>query len=350
MSQKFLVRHLGNMGDMVFFIPPVLETLKRKYPRCHVTFVTTWGFKDKHGRWGKRNQGGFCLHLMMTNPHIDQLIHYDDVHLALDGSRCQEDGRRYPTWSQAYYEAQKLSGDYDSVFELDFGIAYADNPLSRMYQAVGLPEEDGTHYRLYFSDRDRRVAEDVMARLPRPRIVLLEGLEGLTTRGWDPGKIPSLTQAISRAYGVPPLWFGGKHIRELAGRSLTLRENIATLMQCDIGIGVLSGPMHFAAAVGLPTLCLYGDMPLHRGAPGYFLNRSIPDPRLRHRTLVGPTGTTYYLQKNDRPSPNLTPAEADAQHARDWQHPGKQSTKSCVAVLSVEEVMTVLSEMIATPH
>jgi hypothetical protein len=84
-GKRFLIRHLGNMGDLVFFIPPVLETLKKKYPDCHITFVTAWGYKQKgwkltlaetnkkrrvarKAEWGQRNQGGFSIALMMTNP------------------------------------------------------------------------------------------------------------------------------------------------------------------------------------------------------------------------------------------------------------------------------------------
>lgn len=344
MNQKFLIRHLGNMGDMVFFIPPVLATLKRRFPACHITFVTAWGFKDTRGRWGKRNQGGFCLNLMMTNPHIDQLVHYDDTTVSLEGNICSEEGRRFPTWNQAYYEQQKKSGVYAGVYELDFGIGYTDNPLTRMYAAVGLPDEHDTKYCLYFSTQDLAFAREAMADLPHPRIVLLEGLEGTTTRGWDPGKIPGLAQAIEQHYGVPPIWFGGNHVRERLGRPLSLRENIATLLECDLGIGVLSGPMHFAAAVGLPTICLFGDMPLQRGAPAYFLNRYINDVQKQHRTLLGPSGTTFLIQKNNEPSINLTPAEASTQGQKSWQRPGRQSTKSCVAVLTIEEVMSVVAD------
>src|SRR3989344_7091066 len=110
MSKRFLVRHVGNMGDLTFFIPPVLATLKKVYPGCHITFMTAWGFKDTRGRWGKRNQDGFCIALMLSSPHIDQLIHYHDSALALDGSLCREEGRRIPTWSKTYYEQQKRDG------------------------------------------------------------------------------------------------------------------------------------------------------------------------------------------------------------------------------------------------
>jgi ADP-heptose:LPS heptosyltransferase len=346
--KKFLLRHLGNMGDLVFFVPPVLETLKKTYPNCHITFVTAWGYKNSKGRWGERNQDGFSLHLLMTNPHIDELIHYHDTQLSPEGSLCFEDGQRFPTWNKPYYEQQKNSGDYSAVYELDFGLGYEDNPLQKMYDKIGLPQETYSHYQLYLTEKDLAVAAEVMAAAPHPRIVLLEGLEGTTTRGWDPEKIPALAKEIEKTFGVTPVWFGSKYPHYYQGRTLTLRENIATLTFCDVALGVLSGPLHFAAAVGLPTLTLYCDQPLHRTAPAYFLNKYITNPAKHHRTLLGPACPPYQLLKSTRPSANLTPAEIKTQNFRDWQHPGRQSTKSCLAVITVDEVMTVLQNMVNT--
>lgn len=343
MSKKFLIKHVGNMGDMIFFIPPVLATLKRKYPGCHITFVTAWGFKEK-GKWGKRNQDGFCIALMLTNPHVDHLVHWHDTQLSLDGKICVEEGRALPTWNRSYFEQQKQSGQYDSVYELDFGLAYDDNPIQKMYEVIGLPGEDYSRYQLYLTAADKSAAAAVMASAPRPRIFLLEGLDGTTTRGWDPDKIPVLEAAITKAYGTAPLWFGAKYRPLFAGRPLTLRQNIATLALSDVAIGVMSGPLHFAAAVGLPTLTLLADQPLQRVAPAFFLNRYLPSGQRPHRTLLGPSAPPYRLLKS-RPL-ELTPAELARQRFIDWQHPGRQATKSAVAVITVDEIMALLRDML----
>lgn len=344
--KRFLLKHVGNMGDMVFFVPPVLETLKRKYPDCHITFVTPWGFKDKKSHWGKRNQDGFSIALMMTNPYIDQLVHWHDTKLSLEGKICYEDGRNFPTWNQKYFDKQKKSGGYDGVWELDFGLAKDGNPLQQMYEVIHLPDETYSNYQLYFTEQDRAVAEFVMKNAPRPRIVLLEGLDGTTTRGWDTGKIPVLTAAIKKKYRVAPVWFGGKYVSQYHGRPLRLRENIATLLYCDVALGVLSGPLHFAAATGLPTLTLFADQPLRRAAPGYFLNPYIADEKKKHRTLIGPATLPHRFLKNDKPALALTPAEAKQQGHRSWLLPGRQSTKTGLATISVEEIMVVLADML----
>ncbi len=336
------------MGDLVFFVPPILETLKKKYPDCHITFVTAWGFKDKKGRWGNRNQGGFCISLMMTNPHIDQLVHFHETKTSLKGALCIEEGVSFPTWSRAYYEKQKDSDAYDEVFELDIGILQDENPMEHLYKHIKMPEETNTNYKLYLTDKDIVVAKSVMEKFPYPRIVLLESIEGRTTRGWDPDKLPVLEKEIEKVYGHLPIWFGAKYIHEYEGRPLTLRENIATLSFCDIAIGVLCGPLHFAAAVGLPTVTLICDQPLHRATPAHFLNPYITDEQKMHRTLLGPTGPVLGFLKEGSTKINLTEAEWKKQKYVNWVNPGRQATKSCLSVIAVDEVMTVLRDVVHT--
>lgn len=353
---NILLKHVGNMGDLIFFIPPVLETLKRKYPDSHITLVTAWGFKERRRRpfaplthydfWGNRNQNGFCIALMAANPHIDQLVHWHDTALSLEGKICQEEGIAYPTWNRQYFAAQAASGKYDVVAELDMGIAHTDNPITRMYQAIGLPQETYSQYKMYTTAEDDRVAASVAKEWPKPTVVLLEGLEGQTTRGWDPGKISELELLIKQRYGTKPRWFGGKFIPSFEGRPLTLRENIATLRYASAAVGVLSGPMHFAAAIGVPTITLYADQHIHRTAPAYFLNAYITDDQKKHRTVLGPTGEHIQFLKHDTPSQNLTPAEAMQQGHQSWLNPGRQATKTPLAAITAQEVMLVLQDIL----
>ena len=353
---RFLIRHLGNMGDMVFFIPPILETLKKKYPNCHITFVTTWGFKEKTyslfpyprvtEKWGNRNQSGFCIALMRENKNVDSLIHWHDTALSLDGSICQENGRRIPTWNKSYYEKQKKEGGYTNVFELDFGIGWEENPMQALYAYMGMPEEDYSNYTLDISEEDKEIAKALTDKWESPRIMLLEGLEGKTTRGWDPGKIKELENAIEKKYGVRPRWFGGRHAPYYKGKQLSITQNIATLAFCDVGIGVLSGPIHFAGAMRLPTITLYGDQPLHRAAPAYFLNPYIKNPKKLHRTILGASPSTISFLKHDKPSANLTPKEKKTQGNTSWQNPGRQSTKSALSVITTEEIMRVMEDIL----
>lgn len=370
MNKKFLIRHVGNMGDMVFIVPPVLYRLKMKHPGCHITFVTSWGYKEltikgsiKKGLnlmssgkmfdagkseywWGKRNMSGHSLHLIMTNPHVDQLIHWHDKKTDLSEQICREEGRSFPTWSRQYYEEQKKTGGYDGVYELDFGIGINDDPIKLAYALIGFPEENYSDYKIYFTASDREVAQAVMINLNRPRIVLLEGLSSVTTRGWDPQKVNKLRARIRKDYNTEPIMFGASDIPYYQGRQLSLRENIARLSICDVGVGVMSGALHFAAAAGLPTITLYCDSPLRRTAPAYFLNSYRTNKGKEHRTLLGPSPDQMCLLKSVKPASSLTKREVNKQNFKNWVSPGKQATKSCLSVITVDEVMDMVREMV----
>lgn len=148
--KKFLVKHVGNMGDHLFFVSPVVKTLKDLYPNSFITLVTAWGYKDKKGKWGKRNQDGFCIALMQFNPYIDEIVHWHDKNISLKKEICEENNVRYATWNPQYYE--KMKKNYDQVFEIDFGMAYTDNPLKKIYQYMGI-KSDYTNYEVFTTQK-----------------------------------------------------------------------------------------------------------------------------------------------------------------------------------------------------
>jgi len=334
--KRILIKHVGNMGDHIFLVGPLLELLASKYPKANITLVAAWGYKNSRGYWGERNQDGFCISLMKENPHIDQLVHWDDHNLSLEGNICTEEGRSFPTWNRKHYE--NVKGEYDLVAEVDFGLSLFDNPVKKVFDSIGLHGENFGNYPFYGSKEDWQVGKAVAEQFPSPRVVLLESLNGTSMRGWDPQKTSELENLFLSELGIKPIWFGAKYPKDFGGRKLTLRENIAFAGSCDIGIGVMSGPMHFAAAAGLQTICLFGAQPLHRAAPAYFLNPYIKDSNKHHITIEGPTCNEPCFLKRQKPCKNLNTLEAKTAKFKDWQHPGRQSDKSCVATIPVETV------------
>jgi hypothetical protein len=344
--KKILLKHVGNMGDHLFLVGPALEVLSQQYPQTEITLVTAWGYKDHKGHWGERNQDGFCISLMQENPHIDHLVHWHDKILSLEGEICHEGGKSYPTWNKKHYESVKK--DYDLVAELDFGLGIFDNPVEKVFEQLGLKNIVNGNYPFYGSENDWKVGKSVAEQFPGPRIVFLESINGQTMRGWDPEKTIQLENKIKTDLGITPIWFGAKYPKTFDGRGLTLRENIAFAGSCDIGIGVMSGPLHFAAAAGLQTICLYGGQPLHRAAPSFFLNPHISDPKKYHITIDGPTCNVPCFLKREKPCKNLSPTEAKSAKFRSWQEPGRQSDKSCVATIAVDLVFAELVSALKT--
>jgi ADP-heptose:LPS heptosyltransferase len=79
----------------------------------------------------------------------------------------------------------------------------------------------------------------------------------------------------------------GSNVRNLVGR-LRLQATAAALAQCDLFIGNDSGPMHLAAAVGLPVVEIVGwPADVTPEIPGTPLRIG---PVCKHRRLVQPAG------------------------------------------------------------
>lgn len=342
--KRVLLKQVGNLGDHLFLVGALLEGLDRAWPDAEISLVTAWGYKNHRGQWGKRNQDGYCISLMKENPHVDHLIHWSDFYRSLDATFCREEGRAFPTWDRAHFDA--VAKNYDVVAELEFGLAVEENPLERIAASVGLPQLKLGPYPLYATADDWAVGRAIADRLPRPRVVFLEGMEGASMRGWDPQKAQCLVARFARECGIRPLWWGAQHAPLFHGRTLTLRENIAFLGACDLAIGVMGAPMHFAAAAGIQTICLYGAQPYHRAAPGFFFNATIEDPNRQHVTIFGPTCDEPCFLKRALPCKNLRGADRITAGFQSWRHPGRQSDKSCVAAIPVETVFaTVMTSL-----
>lgn len=337
MTERLLLKHVGNLGDHLFLVGALLEGIARRRPDAEVTLVTAWGYKDRRGRWGKRNQDGYCIALMKENPHVNQLVHWSDAELSLEGRICAEEGRHFPTWNRAHFE--RIRADYHTAVELEFGLSVEENPLERIAAAAGLVDTRLGPYPFYATDADRAVGHTVAERFPHPRVVLLEGLAGPTMRSWDPAKVRVLEGALTRALGTPPLWWGAAHTPLHRGRRLTLRENIAFLGKQDLAIGVMGAPMHLAAAAGVQTICLFGGQSFNRVAPGYFINPFVSDPTRHHLTIFGPTCDEPCLLKREIPCRNLHGEDRIMTGFQSWQEPGRQNDKSCVATIPVASVL-----------
>jgi len=335
MAARVLLKHVGNLGDHLFLVGALLEGISVAWPQAAVTLVTAWGYKDQSGRWGKRNQDGYCIALMKENPHVTHLVHWSDRDRSLAGRICREEGRRFPTWDRAHFD--RVRDFYDVATELEFGLQIEENPLARVAAAVGLPNLTLGPYPFYATAADWDVGRSVTASLPRPRVALLDGLAGTSMRGWDPAKVPELA-ARFRAIGIEPQWWGARHPSLFRGRPLTLRENIAVLASYDLAIGVMGAPLHFAAAAGVPTVALYGAQPYQRAAPGFSFNPSIPDAARQHLTVFGPTCDEPCFLKRDIPCKNLRGDARTSTGFESWQQPGRQADKSCVAVIPVDTV------------
>lgn len=349
---RILIKHVGGMGDFVILVPPLIAIMRERYPGARIAVLTAWSLtyvkrwrlggrfgvrRPRVRLYGDRAQGGYCISLINAHPDVHEVIHWHDERSAPEGGICTEDGRSIPTWNRRDFEARSLG--YDLVLDVDaVGLGYEGNPIDRVLVAHGQAPSGFTDYRLPLSDADHAKVAPFVATLPRPTILIAEGIEKREFRGWDPTKLDALRRELRSRYGTEPIAWGASPLPGVTV-PLSLREQAAFAAACDLSVGVLSGPQHLAAAVGTPTVTLYGMHRPERAEIACHLNPYIGDPTRRHRTVAYP-GCQYCGPKPSKPCPVAPPNPSWV----DWQQPGEQRIKSCIAMISLEAVLSSVDE------
>lgn len=132
-----------------------------------------------------------------------------------------------------------------------------------------------------FQPAERRYADRLFAEnglTSRDRPVLINPAAAKTPRAWSADRFRRLAETIAdRRAGVPVLvhchppfdlpegWPGRPSIRVVRGASLV--ELGAVIERCRLYVGNDSGPMHVAAALGRPTVGVYGPSSPNRTSP-----------------------------------------------------------------------------------
>ena len=137
---------------------------------------------------------------------------------------------------------------------------------------------------LQSGDADRTAVDALLAPLGCAPLVALhpggEGFRGM--KRWSPHRFVSLAVALAARYGARVVWLGGGDEIDLAadlearvpgslslaGR-LDLGQTLAVLERSLVFAGNDSAPMHMAAAIGLPTVGIFGPTnPVNFGPRG----------------------------------------------------------------------------------
>lgn len=171
----------------------------------------------------------------------------------------------------------------------------------------------------------------------RPLLGIAPGSKA-TSRRWPAERFVTLVERL-RALGVGVAVFGGPHERALTARvsagpartaraadlggQTDLRALAVAFRACDLVVANDSGPMHLAAAVGTPTLSLWGAGDPVETAP---LGSD-------HRRLVHAELSCVPCVKNECPRRGAGEILARAE-------------RECLALISVEEVMEAVAAML----
>ena len=150
-----------------------------------------------------------------------------------------------------------------------------------LLSAVGIPTRGAECNFVLDPEAKARVEDSLNQEVKpnRPRILLQPGA-GLTERCWPVPKFAELAERLMREAGAQIIVHCGPNEDHLGqrihqavsqpvvlARRLTLQELAGLLTQCDLLVTNDSGPMHLAAAVGIPIVAIFGPTDPRRSGP-----------------------------------------------------------------------------------
>jgi len=284
---KILVVRLGAMGDIVHALPAV-ATLKRSFPHAHLT----WAVEPQ---WGA---------LLRGNPHVDRLLWLD-----------------LPGWRRRWWRLETCRkilaacGDLRAA-RFDLAIDFQGLLKSALVAAAALPERIAGFHRsllrekaagLFYSHHSRASSLHVVERnldlaaeagaarrcvefplpdyppegdLPASDFVLASPVAGWKAKQWPPAYYAQLTRLLGERLGWPLVinFAPGERsdaepiLREAPEKFCRLHLSsveglIAATRRARAVVGIDSGPLHLAAAMGKPGVALFGPTDPARNGP-----------------------------------------------------------------------------------
>lgn len=274
-TPRIIVFNMNFIGD-VLFTTPALAALRKGYPEAEVTVVVGRRAKD----------------VLVANPDVDHLVEFPrtlserwqllrrffrrfDLSLSLSSRNVER-----AAWGMALGCRQRwgfnrpetrlfLTGRIEERRDRH----WAEDYLELACLAGG--KRDGDLPRFYLTPEEKAWAEELPARWGlRPGHLWIGVHVGASypEKAWRPERFLELARLADEASGAQVIAFGGPgeeaatgdwlatqatNAVNLAGK-LSLRDFAAAVSRCTAFVGGDSGPTHIAAALGVPTVGLYG--------------------------------------------------------------------------------------------
>lgn len=342
---------LGALGDLIYTFP-LVSALKSSRPAARLTWIVEERFRD----------------VPRLHPGVDQVITVDTRRWRRDVLR----GSWFAAWEDLVNFRRQVRGRFDVALDAQgllksaavawlahapvrIGFAPGDcrEPASAwamthhaapagaahivqknmgLLSVLGLPTDE-IRFQVTTSPADDWWVHDLWA-LHRvgthDRVVLLHPGAGHPAKQWDLGRFQDLAQRLETWPNVRLVWTIGPEERlPLDGvaaklpRSLVVQppgigELAALLRRCSLVIAGDTGPLHLAAALGRPTVALYG-----------------PSDPLR----AGPTGSDHQILKHPCPC-GWKPGPFFNRHCPE---------APCMKAIEVEEVLAAVERALAVP-
>lgn len=301
-NARILVVKLATIGDLLL-ATPALRALRESYPQAQIDLLVTPSSAGVLDDWEVINRVIVLdkylfdhpkqmltkpTNLLKLRPLLRALRggHYDAVllmhHLTLFFGRRKHQALMLATGAKYLVGLDNGHGWFLNVRVPDqgFGAMHEVEYCLAVAEAVG-GRTDEKWLTMPLSEEDRQqarrlvFADEVPEQVARPIIAMHPGSGGYSTaRRWSPERFAQLADTLYQDVGGQLLLVGGPEeaelhaqimgmlhsgvpARSLAGKC-TIQVTAAALELVDLFIGNDAGPMHLAAAVGTPTVAIFG--------------------------------------------------------------------------------------------
>jgi len=266
-ARRILVVRLGAMGDIIHALPAV-ASLKHSLPEARLSWIV-------ESRWAL---------LLAGNPYVDEVIELDRGRLRgwMEAARRLREARfdlavdfqgllKSALVASAARADRVLGFEPSQLRERAAGLFYSGYALARAAHVVDrnleLAAMAGAHSLLRRFPLPEGAPE---GELPQGPFVLASPLAGWEGKQWPLDHYKLLAQRLERELGLPLVINGPPraqydlgphyHASSIAGLIHATRRAAAV-------VGVDSGPLHLAAALGKPGVAVYGPTDPARNGP-----------------------------------------------------------------------------------
>ena len=274
-SQKILLIRLSSLGDVVL-TTPAIRAVRTHFPDAYIAMLVAKQSAD----------------VLRESPHLNEIITFDRLakdkdtgemlriirHLRERKFTLAIDlQRKFRTEILMYFSgaAERVGkGGLCTVRVQEQRNKHATAHYFDMLHAVGIPAED-QRLELFLAESERAAAARRFDTTGVTDTALKVGLfpgAGWKLREWMPERFAAIGDRLVAHFNANVLVFGGQKETELVqtvvglmnapampfAGNLQIRELAACIEQCDLFLTNDTGPMHIAAAVGTPTVSLFG--------------------------------------------------------------------------------------------
>ncbi len=277
---KIMLSRTDRIGDVILALP-VAKAIKEQYPNSKLVFLVSL----------------YTAPILENNPYVDEVV-------TISGSETLSElvsifSRHKPDILVFIFPVFKLAlaaliarvpiriGSAFRTYNLLFNRRIWENrrPSVRhesdynlsMVHPLGIHAHNTPVPNIYLTTEERQIGADILAKLMRPRIIIHPGAVTNLERNWSVQKYFELAEKLS-TLGMSVIFTGSRseyeNVKEhLASHPqflnlmdrLSLRELMSVISASDLLISGATGPMHIAAALGIPTVSFF--VPLRRHHP-----------------------------------------------------------------------------------